>query len=47
LGRRLSAGHGLCWYCVDKAAPQSDAERVDRQIIVQRMVLAAMRSRQY
>jgi hypothetical protein len=45
LGRRLPVGHGLCWYCVDKTAPRSEDERVDRRIAVQRMVLAAMRSR--
>jgi hypothetical protein len=44
LGNRLPAGDGLCSYCVDKAAPQSEDERVDRQISVQRMVLTAMRS---
>jgi hypothetical protein len=47
LGNRVPAGDGLCWYCVDKAAPQSDAERVDRRIAVQRMVLSAMRSPQH
>jgi hypothetical protein len=45
LGRRLAAGEGLCWHCVDKPAPQSDAERVDRRIAVLRIVRAAMRSR--
>jgi hypothetical protein len=43
VGNRLPAG-GLCSYCVDTAAPQSEDDRVDRQISVQRMVLTAMRS---
>jgi hypothetical protein len=47
LGNRVPAGDGLCWDCVDKAAPQSDAERVDRRIAVQRLVRAAMRSREH
>jgi hypothetical protein len=44
LGRRLLEGDGLCWYCVDKAAPQSEDERVDRRITVLRTIRAAMRS---
>ena len=45
LGRRLPPGDGLCWFCVDKPAPASDADRVDRRITVQRIVRVAMRSR--
>jgi hypothetical protein len=45
LGRRLPPGDGLCWFCVDKPAPARDDERVDRRITVQRIVVAAMRSR--
>jgi hypothetical protein len=44
LARRLPPGDGLCWFCVDKQPPESDAERVDRRIAVQRMVRTAMRS---
>ena len=42
LGNRLPAGDGLCWFCVSRAAPQSEDERVDRRIAVQRTVCAAM-----
>jgi hypothetical protein len=44
LGNRVPAGDGLCWFCVDKPAPQSEDERVDRRITVLRLVGAAMRS---
>ena len=44
LGNRVPAGDGLCWFCVAKPAPQSEDERVDRRISVQRLVLTAMRS---
>jgi hypothetical protein len=45
LGNRVPAGDGLCWFCVNKPAPQSEDERVDRRIAVLRMVRAAMHSR--
>jgi hypothetical protein len=45
-GRRLPPGYGLCWVCVYKPAPESDAQRVDRRIAVLRMVRAALRNQQ-